>query len=498
MFLRACASIGALRLAVLLLVSGCALPAARGGTIGLNFTGVTVVDGMQLNSNTGYAPPDNGGAVGDNHLVQLINGAYAVYDKSNGAQLQMIAAKQFWIHAGVNPGNDIVNLGSFNQRILYDPTVDRWIAAGLSGQSTNNLLMIARSDTSDPTGTWKSVSFVANDGQNGKFADFTNLGIDADGVYVSTNNFVSINAIFGPEYAMVFSLPKADLLAGTPTAANLSTFGSAESSLAGVQSIQPVIDYGPSKGRAPLVAISPRLPGNTPLDRLDLMNTSGPGATLSGPTPIDVSDYSQPPKAGQPDQTHSISTIDGRITSHVYQVGDTIYAVRAISQSGRAALSVMILDEPTNQLIEEIILADPDFDYFNASMAVNEAGEIVIGFTRSGTGAGGNLNAYAIVGRTVNGVTTFDEPLLLKESPVDNYHAFNNRWGDFTTTLVDPTDPSVFWTFQEFAVSSTVWGTQITQITVPEPASVALAAMGLAGFAALAWRRRRRILRRGV
>ena len=53
-------------------------------SIGLNFTGVTLSDGMKL-TDPGYAPPDNSGAVGSNNIVQLINGAYAVYDKATGA-----------------------------------------------------------------------------------------------------------------------------------------------------------------------------------------------------------------------------------------------------------------------------------------------------------------------------------------------------------------------------------------------------------------------------
>jgi len=71
-----------------------------------------------------------------------------------------------------------------------------------------------------------------------------------------------------------------------------------------------------------------------------------------------------------------------------------------------------------------------------------------------------------------------------------------DRWGDFTTTVVDPSDPLVFWTFQEYALSSGEWATQITQIVVPEPSSIALAAVALAALALAAHGRRRRQLAR--
>jgi hypothetical protein len=476
----------------LALLFGLAAPPAPAATIGMNFTGVTLADGMTLNDNDGYAPPDNGGAVGPSHIVQLINGAYAVYDKSTGTQTQLMAAKQFWTSAGVNPGDDIVNLGTFNARILYDPTVDRWIAAALTGQSTNNSVMIARSDTSNPAGTWKAVSFLGNDGGSGKFADFTALGVDADGVYVTTNNYPANVPDIGFEYVVGHSLPKADVLAGTPTAANRTTF---EQEILGY-SVQPVIDFGPSKGHAPLVAILPTNPDEPSLFRVDILGATGPGATLSEESYLTVSGYVAPPKAAQPDLTRSVSTVDGGITSHAYQVGDTIYAVHNTKVGANAALSVILLDEPSNQVIDEIILGDPNFDYFNGSIAANALGDIVVGFTRSGLSEGGNLSACALIGHTENGDTTFGTPLLLKDGTVDNYHIFNDRWGDWTTTVVDPANPLAFWTFQQYAffdeeLQANAWATQITEIVVPEPGGIILAAAALAALVAAARRRRR-------
>ncbi|MEX2112674.1 MAG: PEP-CTERM sorting domain-containing protein [Pirellulales bacterium] len=478
-------------LAGLMLLADAAPQAARAETIGLNFTGVTLTEGMQLNSNSGYAPPDGSGAVNSDYIVQLINGAYAVYDKSTGNQTELIAAKQFWINAGVNPGNDLLNLGVFNERILYDPTVDRWFAVGLSGQSTNNNVMIARSDTSDPTGGWKAVSFLGNDGGDGKFADFATLGIDADGVYVTTNNFPMNSSNVGFEYAMVHSIPKADLLATTPSVANMTSYGSLSENTVGFSTIQPVTNYGPTNGTAPLVAVVPAPPGETSLYRWDITGTAGPGAGISEPIGIPTSDYSAPPPAAQPDFTASISTIDGRIASNVYQVGDKLYAVHNTTLSGNPALSVLIFDEMTNQLIQEVILGDPSYDYFNASIAANHLGDIVVGFTRSGFFEDGTLSAVAIVGHTVGDVVTFGDPLVLQAGLVDNYHFANGRWGDYTSTVVDPDNPFVFWTFQQYALSSTLWATQVTQIIVPEPASVALAAIGLSLICILAARRRR-------
>jgi len=479
----------------LLVVLGPAPLLAQTGSIGLNFTGVTLADGMSLNANGGYAPPDNAGAVGPNDIVQLINGAFAVYDKSTGALEQpLMAAKDFWTAAGVDPGNQIVNLGSFNQRIVYDPTVDRWIAAGLSGGDTSsgvdNLLMIARSDTSDPTGPWQSVSVVANDGGSGKFADFTMMGVDANGVYVSTNNFVDINTA-GSVSTMLFSLPKADLLDTVPHTDHMTLFGESEFNISGYGSLMPVTDFGPAKAYAPVLTVVDVPPPTPPMFRFDLTGTSGAGAAISEGIGVEGTSASTPPLASQPDMTQSISTIDQRIASPAYAVDGTIYSVHNTAASGQAALAVDIVDEATNQLVQEVILGDPNYDYFNGSIAANSLGDIVVGFTRSGTGLDGNLSAYAMVGHTVGGVTTFGDPLLLQAGQVNDYHAFNNRWGDWTTTVADPSNPYVFWTFQQYALTADSWATQVTQITVPEPHSIVLAAAGIAALMATTWRRRR-------
>jgi hypothetical protein len=160
---------------------------------------------------------------------------------------------------------------------------------------------------------------------------------------------------------------------------------------------------------------------------------------------------------------------------------------------GNAGIRWYKIDETTNEVLQSGVLSDPDFDYYQASIAANEKGDVMIGFNRSGFGIDGQISIFAAWGTTLGDITTFGDPFSILAGNVDNYHYINNRWGDYTTTVVDPFDPNTFWTFQEYPLAANAWATRITQITVPEPATWALAACGAASLMTVAIRRRRRL-----
>ncbi len=461
---------------------------AQSGTIGLNFTGVTQAQGAALNASIPSAPPDSDGAVGPNNIVQLINGVYAVYDKA-GNQQQIMSADTFWTSAGVTVGTDIPGLGTFNNRILYDPVSQHWFAAAVTSTLANNDLVVARSNTSNPADGWKAVQFLANNPENGAFSDFTRLGINANGVYVGVSNFTTGEF---PSYISdsLFSIPKSDLLLATPSVARLSSFIGLTADQVGNSPV-PIINFSGS-GNAPVLGTFNAI-NSTAIFRADIAGGGGANAQVVNNAIMSVNGYSPPPLAAQPDGTRLITTIDSRFTANVYQVGDIIYAAHAIGTGGNAAVEWFKINATTNAVIQEGIISSANFDYFQPAIAANANGDIVMSFTRSGLGAGGNLSDFAIVGKTVGDVTTFGDPFLIMASPVDNYHDNFSRWGDYTTMQVDPTNPNVFWTFEEYADSSDTWATLITQITVPEPSSIILSAFALAALLLAARRRGSRL-----
>ena len=434
-------------------------------TIGKNFTGSTFL------TDSSATPPDSMGAVGPSEFVELINGRYSVYNKTTGTSVQTSTLAEFWENAGINNLNPL----TLDPRVLYDQASGRWFASGIDlnpSSLANNNLLLAVSNSSDPTAGWKGFAFPAAPTKT-QVADFPTLGVDANGVYLSADLLDATGTELTFTGATINSIPKADILNSTPTVVNRSSFEISDPNTYGF-SRQPAVNFGSSDGREALLGTQLQLSLSdisNVFKRSNIFNASTPSASLSSPVNVTVNSYSDAPNATQPDGTTDLDTGDSRFRSFVHQVGNSLWAVHGINADGRAAIRWYEIDKNTNAVLQSSTIGDPDRDYYYPSIAVNQFGNVVIGFNRSGLTE--FVSSYAVVGNTIDGVTTFSSPILLK-SGVANYSLGNKRWGDYSATTVDPNDPSIFWTIQAVASAPNTWSTQITEIkitTVPESSS---------------------------
>jgi fibronectin type 3 domain-containing protein len=126
--------------------------------IGAGFDGLKGTD-------TWWSPNDPNAAVGPNHVVQIINGVYCVYDKK-GATL--LTSHVDYLFTNINS-----SVSTLDPNITYDDIAGRWIieANGSSSDIVNAYLAV--SDTSDPTQGFTEVhSFnfpAADDGSKAGF-----------------------------------------------------------------------------------------------------------------------------------------------------------------------------------------------------------------------------------------------------------------------------------------------------------------------------------------
>ncbi len=390
------------------------------------------------------------GAVGPNHIVELINSDYAVYDKTTGAFIgTRITDSAFRQNALDNGGGTVSD--SFDPRVVYDPASARWFATAVdAAESVNSSILVGVSDASDPTAGWPGFRIDA-DPDNRRWADFPTLGVDADGVYVSANMFDLPAPPPRSTDVSVFSFPKADLLLATPTVANRTEF-----LIAGIASlgfaVQPSVDFGSSDGRAAMLARPNGTGTHSTLRRTDILNaatqTAG-AASLSSSGGIAVTSYSAPPLANQPGPDDNVNTSDHRISGNVFEQADSLWTVQSVSIGGRSAVRWYEIDETTSAVLQSGTIDDNNLDLYFPSIAADSDGNVVIGISSSSDVQ--FISSYAVAGTTVGGVTTFDDITLLKAG-VASYERLDNsgrnRWGDYIATVLDPVTPLHFWTFR--------------------------------------------------
>ena len=416
-------------------------------------------------SGSGFIPPDTMAAVGPNHIVELINGNFEIINKTTGASIQTMSLDAFWT---TRVGLPIVNTGRFDPRIIYDPATERWFALAIdnvidadndgTNEAANNYF-IGRSDTDDPTGDWDGVTFNADSVGVLEFHDYPTMGVDADGVYSCTQDFD------GGGNESCYSIPKADLLLPVPTAANLTRFEATPAGLPAISgSWQPAVNRGLSIGRAPLL-------GSTggALRRTNIFGATAGGATLGADVAIAGDPgHAGPPPARQPDDNdagdglETIENVAPRFVGNVIVVGGSIWAVHAVegpAAGPNSALRWYEINEAANSITQTGVIEDANIDFHEPSIAVNNSGRVVIGYTCSGPNLAASV--CASVGTTAGGVTTFVAPAIVFAGSGTYYRDFctptpanpcseRNRWGDYSATVVDPTDPGTFWIFQEY------------------------------------------------
>jgi hypothetical protein len=410
--------------------------------IGANFTGST------YGVDSPFVPPDTDGAVGRRHIVEFINGFYAVYLKKDGKRVQSASLDQFWSDAGATVRGQLSD-----PRILFDPFSRRWFASTPSfnfGNGPDDLL-IAVSKGTDPTQGWAGFT-IPFAGPVGTFVDFPTLGFDRDGVYLFSNGTVLV-------------VPKSDLLAAPPSIAHAVLLQSRDLLTPNGTKLQPIVSLDNAALPEPLL-------GPWDVEGTLFRRWSITGA-ITAPV-LDASDGFIPvtPYQGlgnqgalQPDSGIGIYTSSPNFASSVVMRNKVIWGVQTVANQGRAALRWFAIDADSNALLQEGLIADPVLDVFMGSIAVNACNDVVIGFNQSGTSQ--FVSAYAVAGATIHNVTTFGVPLLLK-SGVARYDvtggAILARWGDYSATVVDPRHPFTFWTFQEWPSAQDVWSIQITEL----------------------------------
>ena len=491
------------------------------------FEGTSDYDSRALGA--ALIPPDTMGAVGTTQYVQLINGSFSVYDKATGAlAAPRISDSAFWtsIGGGATGGDP---------RILFDQPSNRWLAIGFDASGTN--IRIGVSTTDNALGPWKSAVVPGVSGSAfplGGIADYPTVSISGNAVIIGTNDFATTSTGgFSYQGTTLNVLNRADIFgAAGPDVTSLVKFETRRPflTLEGADrgfAIQGV-NSNEAGSTATVVAASAFL--NDKLTyTINGAGTAGASQTSQiylsdvGGSTYDSVNFARQPVVGA--NARIIDALDDRISASAWEVKGKIYFVSTVTPTGadNAVVRITVLDKATSTVLSETDINDPsgNFDFYQGSLAVNSRGQLVVGFNRSGsveTGQDGRISIFARSYRTLADGTLvqFGDDLLIKQSLVDEYHngsaigqaaAGRQRWGDYSSVTLDPTNGQSFWITGEFAREYNTlanhpegsgsgfarWGTYIAEVNlaaVPEPGSWMLMVAGFGLVGGLARRRR--------
>ncbi len=134
---------------------------------------------------TGWEPPDADIAVGQNHVLEVVNSSLAWFDKDGNEQFQQPFATFF---AGQNPSSFI-----FDPKAFYDPGSNRYfvVALDVNFETRESHYLLGVSDDGDPNGDWYQYRFVnrTEDFFGDYWLDYPGFGFNRDTVVLSGNMF---------------------------------------------------------------------------------------------------------------------------------------------------------------------------------------------------------------------------------------------------------------------------------------------------------------------
>ena len=395
--------------------------------------------------------PDNVGAVGPNHIVSFTCANFVVHDKKTGEVLKKMSQTEFWAQLGFKDMDSAPN----DPRMLYDPLSKRWIATTAFDKNLHQL-MLAVSSSSDPTKPWKGVKTPL------KSPDFGfRCGVDKNGFYGCYWNFnKDLHTMMD-----CWVIPKEDLLAPEgPDLANARVLPGIE-----IESF-PATDLDPDKAPdAPEVLLCHEFPvNNVQFSKLYMykITWAGKKASISkvqeiplGRTYIAPNGSSLKNQGVQPAPGLKLRADEGRRTACVYVHGGSLFTCNEAKDKidSRPGIFWAEVRARDGELLQEGLIDSPDCDYLAPSLAVDAGGNVGIGCTRTSEK---EFPSVVVMMRAAGDAkSTMRPPVLaakgtaIYSSDLGNNSKFGIGWGNYNSTCLDPSDPRVIWTYQEYATS---------------------------------------------
>ena len=430
------------------------------------------------NNISGVNPPDPAGDVGPNHYVAMSNLHTAIFDKTGNLLLGPVATNTFW--AGFGGACQTENSG--DPIVLYDQFADRWILTQFTSAGPTYFNCVAISQTPDPTGAYYRYAFST--GTN--FPDYPKLGVWSNAYLIANREFAGSS--FGGIGA--YAINRAQLIAGNPTPQVISFV------------VPPgATPYNTGDGLQPADIDGTTLPApGTPAYYVGAMDNNGPyGApqdalnfwkfVIDFTTPanssftlthvVPISPYNsifsgcsgrscipQPSTTNKLDHQGYRQRPLNRLAYRnfgSYEALVTNQSVDAGAGPGGAVSGIrwweLRVTGGVPSLFQEGTYAPGVTDGIHrwmGSIAQDSAGNMALGYSASNETVFPSVRYTGRLASDPVGTMPQGEGVIV--AGTGSLTAGGNRWGDYTSMNIDPTDDCTFWYVNEYAPTTSTTG----------------------------------------
>jgi hypothetical protein len=420
-------------------------------------------------------PGDPNIAVGPNNVVEAVNTAVEMWDKSGKSVWGPAGLDYVFNMTGTNPACAVRD---GDPVVLYDAAAQRWLLSQVeySNASTYGYgECVAVSTSSDPTGSYNEYFFPLS--QN-LLPDYPKLSVWSDGYYMTANMFSCTTSFFGSCLSWTFQGPRAfsfnrdDLISGATTVRWQSYTGFTSSNNAMLPA-DPDGSAQPPTGQAEYF-----IEDGSPLKlyRFHVDWSNSANSTFTTFASITTQAWKQLCSTTQNcvPQPGTSQKLDGITDRLMYRLAyrnfadhETLLVNHTVDAgSGRAGVRwyEIRISGGAASAYQQGTFAPGTDNRWAGSEAMDGAGDLAIGYSASSGSTYPSIRYAGRVPTDTLGTLETEGTMFAGQGSQTN----SNRWGDYTSLVVDPTNDCTFWYVNEYYLASgSDWHTGIGSFAFP-------------------------------
>jgi hypothetical protein len=349
--------------------------------------------------------------------------------------LSFLSIYQFW-HDPSFPETMV-----YDPRVTYDAVNDRWVLAMLTDTDGRlGLLLLAVSTSGDPTGTWRRFRYAAGNDPNLSL-DFTRMAMTADQIVITATEYAG-DVRAGAD---IFTIAKSAAYSDTATPQATKT------------------RWGSLDDLTPVTTSDTTVRILTQEDTVIVQYQLASGVLGGAKRYLAPFGFALGRQfCEQAATTSSLECDDSRLHYGLYRDG-VLWIVQSANDLSRSEIVVWKISDTSAR---GYLIQDSTTDYAYPSIAVNRFGAAIVGYSTFSASIYPSA-AYRYIDPSGN----VSAPATVKNG--ENWYSYF-RWGDYSTTLVDPLDDTSFWTLQSYATppfhtDHATWGTWWSYVQVKAP-----------------------------